>query len=80
MHISGAIKFCICSVILGELEGFPNCKGFSVIFPKISARLEITAGQQTMSGLIVELTVRGTQRLFSVKYLFGEVNIASNSL
>ena len=49
-------KICICSVILGELEGFPDCKGFSVIFPKISARLEITAGQQTMYGLIVELT------------------------
>ena len=49
-------KICICSVILGELEGFPNCKGFSVIFPKISARLEIMAGQQTMRGLIVELT------------------------
>ena len=49
-------KICICSVILGELEGFPNCKGFSVIFPTISARLEITAGQPTMSRLIVELT------------------------
>ena len=49
-------KICTCLVILRELEGFPNCKGFSVIFPKISARLEITTGQQTMSGLIVELT------------------------
>ena len=25
----------ICSVILGQLEAFPNYQGFSIIFPKI---------------------------------------------
>ena len=34
--ISGAMKLCICSVILRlELESFRNCEGISMIFPKI---------------------------------------------
>ena len=33
--LSGAIKFCISSVILGQLQSFQNYHGFSVIFPKI---------------------------------------------
>ena len=28
-------KICICSFILGELQSFRNCKGFSIIFSKI---------------------------------------------
>ena len=35
MHSKQRYKICICSVILGELESFPNYKGLSVIFPKI---------------------------------------------
>ena len=35
MHSKRRYKICICSVILGELESFPNHEGFSIIFPKI---------------------------------------------
>ena len=35
MHSKWRYKICICSVILGELEGFRNYKDFSIIFPKI---------------------------------------------
>ena len=35
MHFKRRYKICICSVILGELESFRNCKGLSIIFPKI---------------------------------------------
>ena len=33
--LGGAIKICICPVILGKLECFRNYKGFSIIFLKI---------------------------------------------
>ena len=35
MHAKWPYKICICSCILGELESFRNCKGYSVIIPKI---------------------------------------------
>ena len=35
MHSKRRYKICICSVILGELESFRNCKGLRIIFPKI---------------------------------------------
>ena len=35
MHSKQRYIIFICSVILGELESFRNCKGFSIIFPKI---------------------------------------------
>ena len=35
MHSKRQYKICICSVILGQLESFRNCKGFGIIFPKI---------------------------------------------
>ena len=35
MHAKWPYKICICSCILGELESFGNCKGYSVIIPKI---------------------------------------------
>ena len=33
-------KICICSVILGELKSLRNCKGFSIIFPKILVAIQ----------------------------------------
>ena len=33
--LGGAIKICICPVILGKPECFRNYKGFSIIFLKI---------------------------------------------
>ena len=35
MHSTRRYKICICSVIPGALESSRNCKGFSIIFPKI---------------------------------------------
>ena len=35
MHSKRRYKICICSVILGQPESFPNYKGLSIIFPKI---------------------------------------------
>ena len=35
MHSKRRYKICIFSVILGELESFRNCRGFSLILPKI---------------------------------------------
>ena len=34
MHSKWRYKICMCSFILGELESFRNCKGFSFIIPK----------------------------------------------
>ena len=35
MHSKRRHKICICSVILGQPESFPNYKGLSIIFPQI---------------------------------------------
>ena len=34
MHSKRRYKICNCSFILGELNSFRNCKGFSIIFSK----------------------------------------------
>ena len=40
MYSKWCCKICICSVTLGELEAFPNYKGYSIIFPKTLDAIE----------------------------------------